>query len=156
MDLAVPESERPRIRVAALITIDERVVLVRHRKDDATYHLLPGGGVEHRETLAQALVREVAEETGLGIAVGRPLLISDTIAPDGSRHAVNIVFDATVTHGSLADPAGDPRIEAVELVDSESLSTLDLRPPIAGALVRALASRPTFAAEYLGAPYSSK
>ena len=81
----VPVPEGPRVRVAALITNDARVLVVRHRKDGLDYHLLPGGGVEGSETLAGALAREVREETGFGVAVGRPILLADTIAPDGSR-----------------------------------------------------------------------
>lgn len=153
--LAAPESERhPRIRVAALIVLKGRVVVVRHRKGERSYHLLPGGGVDFGESLAAALVREVAEETGLTIAVRRPLLLSDTIAPDATRHVVNIVFDATIVSGSITDRSADPRVEAVELVSPESLGALDLRPPIAEAITRALSSRSKPTAKYLGELYT--
>ncbi len=107
------------------------MVLVRHRARSSTYYLLPGGGVDYRETLEQALIREVSEETGLVVSVGRPVIINDTIDPAGTRHVVNIAFLAKVVGGALSDSPQDSRVEAVELFDPEALGGLDLRPPIA-------------------------
>lgn len=145
-------SELPRIRVAALMRIDDRVVLVRHRAGDRTYHLLPGGGVSWGETLHEALAREVAEETGLEVTVGALLFVSDTIAPDGSRHVVNLTFRAQVVSGALIGQPADPRVEAVELVDPASLASLDLRPPFAEELREAF-DDPDSRARYLGSRY---
>lgn len=151
--MAAPECDLPRVRVAALIVIDGRVVLVRHRAGSSTYHLLPGGGVRHRETLEDALVREVAEETGLVVRMGRPLLISDTIDPHGQRHVVNLTFAADVVGGEITDTPADERVEAVDLVEPSSLSSLDLRPPFADALER-IVSGESVQAEYLGSLFS--
>lgn len=151
--MAARASDRPRIRVAALMLVDGKVVLVRHRAGASTYHLLPGGGVDYRETLEAAVSREVSEETGLQVSVGRPLFISDTIAPDGPRHVVNITFMAHVTGGAITDKPEDPRVEAVDLVAPEGLLGLDLRPPMAEAIVRALAGQ-VVSTEYLGSLFT--
>jgi ADP-ribose pyrophosphatase YjhB (NUDIX family) len=132
------------------MTLDDRVVLVRHRKGDAVYHLLPGGGVRFGETLEHALVREVAEETGLVCEVVRPLLINDTIAPDGSRHVVNITLACHILGGSVTRVPDDPRVEAVDLFPPEGLAHLDLRPPVADELVDALSHPDDFVASYVG------
>ena len=58
-----------RIGVFALIIKDSEVLLGRRR--DIDWWNLPGGGMEVGETVDEALRREVLEETGLQVRVGR-------------------------------------------------------------------------------------
>ena len=143
------------MRVAALITIAERIVLVRHRAGSSVYHLLPGGGVGYRETLAEALLREVAEETGLRVSIGRPLFISDTIDPEGPRHVVNITFAADVVGGKVTHNPSDHRVVAVDLVEPSRLTSLDLRPPIAEQILEAIRPDAAPQLQYLGPLFTS-
>lgn len=63
---------------------------------------LPGGGVDFEESLEAAVVREVEEETGYDVALGRPLTTSIwTTIHDGPRSprpykSVRVVFTAAV------------------------------------------------------------
>ncbi len=144
----------PRVRVAALMLFGEQVVTVRHRAGDRVYHLLPGGGVDYKETLEQALRREVREETGLEIELGDPIFVNDTIDPHGPRHLVNITFSARVSGGEITDNPIDDRVEAVELVDIAALTSLDMRPPIAAEVAQWLGAEPKPSARYLGAVFT--
>lgn len=61
-------------RRAAAITIDKQQVLLVHRiKENREYWVLPGGSVEHGESVESACHREVKEETGLSICILRHL-----------------------------------------------------------------------------------
>lgn len=145
----------PRVRVAALLVDrDGRVVVVRHRFGTSTYHLLPGGGVDFGESLATALVREVAEETGLECEVGRPVLLNDTIAPDGSRHVVNITFEARIVGGQITSSPNDDRVEGTELVRVAELERLDLRPPVAVQVREIVERGAAWECEYIGSVFT--
>lgn len=89
-----------RIRVSACLTDGDRILLVQHHKRERRYWLLPGGGVERGERLTAALQRELVEETGLQIEVGRLLIVCEVLEP-GGRHIVNLVFRGTVAGGEL-------------------------------------------------------
>ena len=56
-----------RIAVSALI-FDEGRILLAHRRDIDWWNL-PGGGMEVGETVDEALLREVTEETGLEVEI---------------------------------------------------------------------------------------
>jgi len=151
--LAAAGSDRLRVRVAALILLDGRIVLVRHRAGSSTYHLLPGGGVAHGETLEDAVIREVREETGLDVSLGKLLFVNDTIDPATGRHLVNITFGAQITGGFITDKPEDPRVEAVDMLSPESLAALDIRPPLAEAIQRHLAGD-SIESRYLGSLFT--
>ena len=60
-------STRP--RACAAIIRDEKILMVKHQINGRSYWTLPGGGVVEGESLEQAVVREVLEETHLNVKV---------------------------------------------------------------------------------------
>lgn len=157
-----PEADAPgpTIRASALIFVDRRLLLVQQRRGEEAYWLLPGGGVRFGERLAQALRREVAEELGMEIAVGRPLAFLESISPDleaYAKHVFHVVLTAELAHAaSVADleqglrpDARDPAILDSRAFTSAEVHALDLRPPIADFLLDCFATLPP-AALYLG------
>ena len=98
---------RPYLAVSAAIFRDGRVLIVRRARPPAQgLHTLPGGGVELGETLEQAVIREVREETSLDI---EPLALAgyrEAIARDAGgrieRHFVILPFAARWIAGEIA------------------------------------------------------
>lgn len=144
------EGERlPRIRAAAAVVRDDRLLLVRHRKDGREYHLLPGGGVTWGESLSETLCRETEEETGLRVRAGKMLCVCETIFPDASRHIVNVVFEGIEMGGELK-PAVDTRVAGAEFFDLQELTRVELLPPFGDFLARACRPGYTGGCVYLG------
>ena len=71
---------------------------------------MPGGRVERGETLHEAVVREVAEETGLAVVVDHFLGWVERI--DGTEHFVIMDFAVTALDADAEPSAGDDAAEA--------------------------------------------
>ncbi|MDO8589184.1 MAG: NUDIX hydrolase [Armatimonadota bacterium] len=96
--------------VAAIIVRDGEILLVKRGAEPGFGKWsIPGGSVELGETLEYALKREILEETGLAVEVGKLAGISDLIIRDDDVlkwHYVLINFFAAITGGELC-PATD-------------------------------------------------
>src|ERR1700683_4891473 len=97
--------------VGAIITdAAGRLLLIRRGHEPGLgLWSVPGGRVETGETDEQAVVREVMEETGLEVGVGRLVGAVRRPAPGGAVFDIRD-YAATVTGGTLA--AGDDADEA--------------------------------------------
>jgi ADP-ribose pyrophosphatase YjhB (NUDIX family) len=98
---------RPYLAVSAAIFRDSRVLIVRRGRAPARgLYTLPGGGVELGETLEQAVVREVREETGLAVTPLALVGFREAIGRDAAgrieRHFVILPFAARWIAGEIA------------------------------------------------------
>ena len=98
--------ERPFLAVSAAIMRAGQVLLVRRARPPAAgLFSLPGGVVELGETLEEAVVREVREETGLTIEPVGIAGFRETIVRDGDarieRHFVILSFAARWRGGEV-------------------------------------------------------
>jgi len=69
-------SNRPRVSASVLRADRREVLMVQHRRPNGTtYWQFPGGGIEADEHPETAVLRELAEETGLAGRVVRQLFV---------------------------------------------------------------------------------
>ncbi|HDP35225.1 MAG TPA: NUDIX domain-containing protein [Candidatus Hydrogenedentes bacterium] len=128
----------PRVRVAAVIVRNGEILLAEHLKDGRAYYLLPGGGVDQGETLREALARELWEETRLDVTPGRLLFICESIAPDHSRHIIQLAFAADIEAEAMPSKGDDPRVSGAYFFPPEALPEMPLFPPMQETLVAGL------------------
>jgi len=59
-----------RIRAVAVVLREGKLLVMHRRRDGREYVVLPGGGIEEGESVQDAVLRELHEETGLRGRVG--------------------------------------------------------------------------------------
>jgi ADP-ribose pyrophosphatase YjhB (NUDIX family) len=75
--------EHPRVGVGAIVWRGDDVLLIRRGQPPrAGEWSIPGGGLELGETVAEAAIREVLEETGIDITVTDIVTVVDMIEHD--------------------------------------------------------------------------
>lgn len=96
--------------VAAVIRNEARDVLVHQRRDNGVWEL-PAGGVDPGEAPAQAVVREVYEETGLRVRPVRLLGVfggTTVVHPNGDEtQPYCTLFECEVVGGQLESHDGE-------------------------------------------------
>ncbi|MEN3586687.1 NUDIX domain-containing protein [Streptomyces sp. ZYX-F-203] len=104
-----------RLAAYAVCIEDGRVLLARHvsPEGESTW-TLPGGRVEHGEDPFDAVIREVAEETGCAAVVDRLLGVDSRVIPAAVARAgvehqnVGIFYQVRITGGRLRpEPNGE-------------------------------------------------
>lgn len=129
--MSAPRPRSPRLAARALILHEDRLLIVNAWPGGVSdLWCAPGGGVHSGSSLPDNLVREIAEETGLHVAVGAPALVNEFHDPDSGFHQVDIYFRCTVAEGRL-DPAWrDPEGVVTErrFVTRAELATLRHKP----------------------------
>jgi len=146
-DPGVRRQRRPAFTVRAAIERDQQILFMRARDEsssrpDGCWYFLPGGHVNHRETLEQALRREIREEIGIELDHLRPAFLREFIAPLHQRlspemppdhHVIALIYRCRPVPG--ATPRFKRGVDGTRVVDDllwidrDQLELLDIRPP---------------------------
>jgi 8-oxo-dGTP diphosphatase len=130
-------SIEPKVAVGAFVfDRDGRILLIeRGSPPGIGLWTVPGGKLEASETLAQAVAREVREETGLVVEVGALACVVEHMSE--GYHYVILDYLARPIGGQLA-PASDVR--EARYFDADGLTELPLTDGLAPLIQRARAS----------------
>ena len=102
-----------RIRASALVVSEGSLLLVRHtRPGEGEWWAPPGGGVEGGESVYDCAAREVLEETGLTVQLGKVVYLRQFLDVYTNTHNFEVFLQATdISGGPTAEgrPASGPR-----------------------------------------------
>ncbi|EJS70549.1 MULTISPECIES: NUDIX hydrolase [Bacillus] len=110
------------VRVTGILIEDEKVLLVKQKVANRNWSL-PGGRVENGETLEEAMIREMREETGLEVKIKNLLYVCDK--PDASPSLLHITFLLERIEGEITLPSNEfdyNPIQDVQMVPIKDLS----------------------------------
>lgn len=117
-----------------LLDDKKRILMVKQSHKERDVWMVPGGGVEEGETSREAGVREMLEETGLKVKMGRLIWHVEEVSEERGQRFVNF-FLAEPEGGSLklgSDPELDEDCQVlaeVRFMSREELNGLeDLYP----------------------------
>lgn len=98
-----PIAARPQIAVSAGIFRDGKILLTRRANNPkGALWTFPGGRIEFEETIAEALKREILEETGLTIEIAGSAGVREMLhAQSGHGHFVILPFAARWVAGEV-------------------------------------------------------
>lgn len=117
----------PRVGVGAVVVHDGRVLLVRRGKEPLRGRwVVPGGTVEAGETLQEALVREVREETGLTVRPGEVVFVFDRILREEGEVRYHYVIVDYLCEYVSGTPRPGSDAEEVALVPPDALGAYDI------------------------------
>ncbi|MED0872992.1 NUDIX hydrolase [Bacillus mobilis] len=111
------------VRVTGILIEDEKLLLVKQKVANRDWSL-PGGRVENGETLEEAMIREMREETGLEVKIKKLLYVCDK--PDVRPSLLHITFLLERIEGEITLPSNEfdhNPIHDVQMVALEELSS---------------------------------
>ena len=117
--------------VGCVVVRDGALLMVRRGREPAQdLWSLPGGRLEHGESLVEAAAREVREETGLEVRVSELLGVYEAV---GDIHYVVLDYIGEALSAAAEPRAGEDAAEA-RWVPLEEISILDCTPRLAETL----------------------
>ncbi len=123
-----------RIRGAAIVSRDGRLLLVKHEDPvtHAVFWVPPGGGIEGEESLLECVKRETWEETGLSVEPERIVYVKEFVEPEADRHHCELFFLCGVISGTLTTanlgPPDEDWIKEVRFLSREEMEGITVYP----------------------------
>lgn len=101
-DLFSAAYRNPTPTVDGIIELSGKIVLIQRKKEPFKgYYALPGGFVEYGETVEDAVIREVKEETGLETEIISLVGVFSDPERDPRRHTLSVAYSLRIVGGTL-------------------------------------------------------
>jgi ADP-ribose pyrophosphatase YjhB (NUDIX family) len=117
-----------KIKCRGIIFYEGKLLLVKHPGDKVNY-ALPGGKLEYGEKILDALKREMHEEFGIEVEIGRLLYINNYIEEDGVNY-IEFFFEIKNTKDfiDINSLNGEHKDELSEIIWKDQKSEFSILP----------------------------
>ncbi len=94
--------KKPRVTSAVLVVHDGKCLLAERNKENYKgYWVIPGGGVKFGETIQDAAIREIKEETNLDVEIIKLIGYKEIINVSGDYHSIVFFYLAKPKHMNI-------------------------------------------------------
>jgi 8-oxo-dGTP diphosphatase len=106
-----------------IITREEEILVVKRKRNPFKDELaIPGGFVNQNETVEQAAVREIMEETALPIRLKEILGVYSDPKRDPRKHIITTVFIGEIIGNKKIEPVAGDDASAIKWISIGSIS----------------------------------
>ncbi len=88
-----------KVRPAAVIVENDRILTMRYVYGNTEVFALPGGNPDLNECLTKALERELMEELGVTVAIGQLVICGEVLWTEQNRDTLHMVFLSKIISG---------------------------------------------------------
>jgi ADP-ribose pyrophosphatase YjhB (NUDIX family) len=121
-----------KIRASVVLIKENKILIVKSiYSSKKIIFLLPGGGVEDYETIGDAAIREVKEETNLNIELVKFIMHTQYIHKGKEKDVIEMIFLGKIIQGKethLNDPSSGNHILNLEWVTYDELCKKEFYP----------------------------
>ncbi|ANU23120.1 NUDIX hydrolase [Planococcus donghaensis] len=109
------------IGAAGIVVLDNKILMV---KEKATKRWsVPSGEIENGETVEQACIREIQEETGFSVSVGKAIHTKNMVI--GNFNVTTYYFYCTISTGEIINTDPDDEIEEIAWQNYDNLLAIE-------------------------------
>lgn len=121
MDTKIYKNPTPTTDV--IITREEAILVVKRKRNPFKDELaIPGGFINENETVEQAAVREIMEETALPIRLKEILGVYSDPKRDPRKHIITTVFIGEIIGNKKIEPVAGDDASAIKWISIGSIS----------------------------------
>ena len=116
---------RPKVGSAVLVEHNGKFLLgKRDKKNYFGYWIIPGGGVKWGETIKEAAIREIKEETGLDIEIKKLICHEELMNIPDNYHKIVFFYLAKPKHTNITvnDDISDAGFFSIEEIKSMKIA----------------------------------
>ncbi|MES2797956.1 MAG: NUDIX domain-containing protein [Bacteroidota bacterium] len=127
-----------KIRPGAIFRKNDQILLLRYEYNGTSIYNIPGGNHDEGETISEALTREMWEELGVKITIGKLLLVAEASKNNTKQEVLHLIFESYIAENQPVINSNE--CSALELVwmSISDLVNIKLYPNIAGELFKVL------------------
>jgi 8-oxo-dGTP diphosphatase len=118
------------VRPAVALVERGHILLMQYRYGETDVYNLPGGNPDPNETLTQTVERELEEELGVTVEVGKMILTGEVLRPEAKKDVLHCVFGGEIISGIPEINPEQTSAKAIVWMPLSQLHTLAMYPQV--------------------------